>query len=48
MSITRNISRMTGRLTSMPLPPGLRGAIYRGFGSLYGVNFDEILVDDVN
>ena len=30
------------------LPPYLRTYIYRGFGWLYGVNFDEIKVDDIN
>ena len=47
-SMTRRVSRMTGCLTSMPLPPYLRGLLYRAFGSLYGVNFAEILVDDLN
>jgi len=32
----------------MPLPPILRKYIYLGFGKLYGVNFDEILQDDLN
>lgn len=32
----------------MPLPPYLRKYVYLGFGKLYGVNFDEIAVDDIN
>ena len=32
----------------MPLPPYLRVGIYRAFGSVYGVNFDEILVENLN
>lgn len=32
----------------MPLPPYLRKYIYLGFGKLYGVQFDDILVDDIN
>ena len=39
---------MTGYLTSMPLPPYLRTLFYRGFGSVYGVKFDEILVENLN
>ena len=47
-SFSRLISRATGVVTSMPLPPYLRVYIYKGFGSLYGVNFDEIKVQDLN
>lgn len=42
------ISRMTGRLCGMPLPPHFRKYLYLGFGKLYGVNFDDILVSDLN
>ena len=47
-SATRRISRMTGYLTSMPLPPYLRVGIYKAFGAVYGVNYDDILVEDLN
>lgn len=33
---------------STPLPPYLRGWMYRAFGWVYGVNFEEILADDIN
>jgi hypothetical protein len=39
---TRFISRMTGRLCNTPLPPYLRVYMYKAFGFMYGVNFDEI------
>ena len=48
MSATRRISRMTGYLTSMPLPPYLRVGIYKAFGGVYGVNYDDILVENLN
>ena len=48
VSLTRVMSRMTGRLTNMPLPPYIRGGIYSAFGKLYGVNFNDILVQDLN
>lgn len=32
----------------MPLPPYLRSLIYRGFGTFYGVNFNEIAVENLN
>ena len=48
MSATRRISRITGYLTSMPLPPYLRVGIYKAFGGVYGVNYDDILVEDLN
>ena len=47
-SVSRRISRITGYLTSMPLPPILRVGLYKAFGSVYGVNYDEILVEDLN
>lgn len=39
---TRFVSRMTGRLCNTPLPPYLRVYLYKAFGYMYGVNFDEI------
>jgi phosphatidylserine decarboxylase len=39
---------MTGRAASMPLPPHLRVYMYKAFGLIYGINFDEIKVDDLN
>jgi phosphatidylserine decarboxylase len=32
----------------MPLPPYLRVLFYKSFGVLYGVNFDEIKIKDLN
>lgn len=37
------VSRFVGQLASVPLPPGLRSVIYFVGGSLFGVNFSEIL-----
>ncbi len=48
VSLTRRVSRFTGYITTMPLPPGLRSMIYKGFGSIYNVNFDDILVENLN
>lgn len=48
VSLSRRLSRMTGRAASMPLPPHLRVYIYKAFGLIYGVNFDDIKVDDLN
>lgn len=48
MALTRKISRTTGRLCNMPLPPYLRKYVYLGFGKLYGVDFSDILVEDLN
>ena len=47
-AVTRRVSRITGSLCSMPLPPYLRVFMYKAFGSVYGVNFDEIQVEDLN
>ena len=44
VSATRRISRYTGYLCGMPLPPYLRQYIYLAYGKFYGVNFDEILI----
>ena len=33
---------------SMPLPPYLRVLMFKAFGKIYGVNFDEVKVDDLN
>jgi len=35
-------------MTNCPLPPYFRAHLYKAFGKLYGVNFDEIKVDDLN
>ena len=48
VSLSRRVSRFTGYVTSMPLPPGLRMGLYRAFGSVYGVKFDEMLVENLN
>lgn len=48
VAMSRRISRATGYMCSMPLPPYLRKYIYLGFGKLYGVNFDDIQVSDLN
>lgn len=48
VSLTRRVSRFTGYLTSMPLPPGLRVLLYKAFGGIYGVKFDEIQVESLN
>jgi phosphatidylserine decarboxylase len=44
MAPTRRISQLTGYICGIPLPPHLRVYIYKAFGSIYGVNFDEIKV----
>jgi phosphatidylserine decarboxylase len=46
--MTRRLSRWTGYACNMPLPPYLRKYMYLGFGKLYGVNFDDILEEDIN
>jgi len=47
ISLTRAMSRFTGRLCNYELPESMRPAVYKGFGKFYGVNFDEIKVDDL-
>lgn len=47
-SATRRASQFTGFMTNCPLPPIVRKYMYLGFGKLYGVNFDEIKVEDIN
>ena len=47
-SISRKISQLTGILTSITLPPYFRAAVYSAFGSIYGVNFDEIKQENLN
>lgn len=47
-SVSRRLSRMTGRLMNLPLPPYFRALLYRAFGWAYGVKFDEIKEGDVN
>ena len=41
-SLSRMASRTTGHLCNMTLPPFIRVAVYKAFGALYGVNFDEL------
>lgn len=36
------VSRLAGRLVSIPLPPFLRARAMRGFGRIFGVDFDEV------
>ena len=48
-SVSRFISRMTGRLCNAYLPPYIRVLGYKAFGILYGVNFEELPEDsDLN
>ena len=35
-------------MTSIPLPPHFRVFLYKAFGSVYEVNFDEVKVKDLN
>ena len=46
--MSRRMSQFTGLVMNCPLPPYLRQYMYKGFGLLYGVNFEEIKVDDLN
>jgi phosphatidylserine decarboxylase len=39
---THLLSRLAGRLASASVPMGLRGAVYRGYSRLFGVNLDEV------
>ena len=48
VSWTRRISRFTGYATSFPLPPGLRVLAYKAFGGIYGVNYSEMKVEELN
>lgn len=41
-SMSRRISRMTGRMMKMHIPYHMRSPIYRLFGKVNGVNFDEM------
>lgn len=40
--VTHLISRAVGMAAALPLPPGLRNVLLRSFGTLYGVNWDEL------
>ncbi|CDW77311.1 phosphatidylserine decarboxylase [Stylonychia lemnae] len=42
------MSQFTAYLTNCPLPPYLRMYIYKAFGLIYGVKFDEIKIQDIN
>ena len=46
--MSRKLSRGVGYLCNMPLPPYLRKYFYLAFGKVQGVDFDEILVKDLN
>ena len=35
-------------MCNMPLPPVLRKYFYLGFGKLYGVKFEDLLIEDLN
>ena len=48
VSVTRRVSQFTGFLATMPLPPYLRVYLYKAFGGVYGINFDEIKMKDLN
>ena len=48
LAASRSISRVTGYLCNMPLPPYVRVGIYTAFGKTYGVNFDEMKQKDLN
>lgn len=48
VSLSRRTSRLAGHLCNLTLPPGLRAYMYRGWGNFYGVNFDEMAVEDLN
>ena len=39
---------MVGYLSCTTLPPVLRMYLYKAFGSIYGVKFDEAKVEDLN
>lgn len=47
VSFSRHISRMTGHLCNLTIPSPMRSPIYKAFGKVYGVNFDDILVEDL-
>lgn len=42
VSITRNVSRMTGFMCSLWLPKPLRYVFYGGFAKVYGINMEEV------
>jgi phosphatidylserine decarboxylase len=42
ISITRNVSRMTGWFCSLTLPVPLRYVMYGGFAWFYGINMEEV------
>ena len=42
VSITRNVSRMTGFMCSLWLPKPLRYVFYGGFAKFYGINMEEV------
>ena len=42
VSITRNVSRLTGFMCSLWLPKPLRYVFYGGFAKFYGINMEEV------
>lgn len=42
VSITRNVSRLTGWFCSLTLPKPLRYVMYGGFAKFYGINMEEV------
>ena len=48
LALSRKISRMSGRLGNMPLPPYLRQYFFLGFGKMIGVNLEEMLEKDLD
>ena len=46
ISITRNVSRITGWFCSLYLPVPLRYVVYGGFAKFYGINMDEVEESD--
>jgi phosphatidylserine decarboxylase len=48
VALTRKISRFTGFMCNMTLPPFMRSSIYSTYGYIYGVNYDDILEPDIS
>lgn len=43
-SISRFVSKLTGLFCDSPLPPYFRAALYKAFGMMYKVKFEEARV----
>ena len=48
VSLSRIMSRYTGHLCNMPLPPYLRKWVFLAFSKVYGVNLQDIKETDLN